>query len=486
MKTLTSCNVSSLNVYQQTTENPWNEERVSHVFRRLGFGATKAQINGALSQSPENFIDNLIDQAIATPVSPSPSWANTTYQDYIDAGLDFDEETQNNHNELRITVFNNMLSNGLRERLTFFWSNHFVTALETYYCSHMLFKYYNTLQTHALGNFEDFVRTMGKTEAMLIYLNGAENSLYNPNENYARELYELFTLGVNNGYTQTDIVETSKALTGYNHWTNNWCSFIYFDESTFNPNDKTIFEQTGNWDYDDVITILFQERAPLIANFICTKLYKFFVSPTVNEDVVTALANIFVQDFNIGNVLRVLFKSEHFFDERSIGTVVKSPFDMAIHYLKTTNFTIDDEHKQGIVWLNGNAGQILFNPPDVAGWQRDHDWINSSTLTGRWDTMGYLIWHTWNVDQEQLRTLAIESSGYSNDPYIVTKSIIDRFMPKELHTLEDYDAATDVFKYDVPQNYYDDGIWDLDWDSAPYQIILLLFHIIKMPEFQLK
>ena len=116
-----------------------------------------------------------------------------------------------------------------------------------------------------------------------------ENTSAHPNENYARELYELFTLGVDNGYTQTDIVETSKALTGYNH-RNDFCADIFFANGTFDASDKTIFDQTGNWGYDDVIDILFEQKGSLIAKFICTKLYKYFVSPVVNEDIVDDLA----------------------------------------------------------------------------------------------------------------------------------------------------------------------------------------------------
>lgn len=485
MESTTSCNTSSLNAYVPTIQNPWNAQKVNHVFRRLGYGANTTEIAAALAQIPENFIDNLLNTAIGSPPMPEPSWVNMTYQDYINAGLNFDDETQANHNEIRLQSFNNLLNLGLSERMMLFWSNHFVTQLNIYYCSNYLYNYYNILQTYAFGNFKDFVQEIGKSEAMLLYLNGFENSLYDPNENYARELYELFTLGENNGYTQTDIVETSKALTGYNHW-NDYCDTIYFDDSTFNTTNKTIFGQTGNWDYDDVIDILFQEKAPLIATFICTKLYEYFVSPTVNESIVSELATSFQTDFNIANILRTLFKSEHFFDENSIGSQIKSPYDLTHNYIKTTGFSIDDEHKQGIFYLNSVAGQEIFEPVDVAGWQGDHDWINTSTLTGRWQIIEYLIWHTWNDYNEEFRTLAIDSSNNSNDPYFVTKSIIDRFVPKDLHSVLDYDIATDIFKYDIPQNYYDNQLWDLYWNQVPYQVALLLLHIIKMPEFQLK
>lgn len=128
----------------------------------------------------------------------------------------------------------------------------------------------------------------------------------------------------------------------------------------------------------------------------------------------------------------------------------------------------------------------MFDPVDVAGWQGDRDWINSSTLGGRWEILQWFIWHTWDSYNEELRTFAIESSNNSNDPYIITKAIIDRFVPLELFSVEDYQAATDVFKHDLPENYYENQLWNLQWDSVPYQVVLLLVHLIKFPEFQLK
>jgi len=485
MTVFTSCITSTLQPYVPTSQSPWNEARVRHAYRRIGYDATKSMITNALSLSPNAFIDQLIDESLNASNWPEPSWSNFTDDDYANLGFDFDEQTQANHLELMSEVMRQMQTTGLKGRLILFWSNHFVTRLEDYYASNLLYEYYKVLETYAMGNFQEFVGAVGKTSAMLVFLNGYENTNYSPNENYARELYELFTLGVDNGYTEQDIIETSRALTGYNH-RQNWTYPIYFDNSTFDDSEKTIFEQTGNWNYDDVITILFNEKASLIAEHICRKLYSYFVSATINEDVVTEMANIFVQDFNITNVLRTLFKSDHFLDNKTLGTQIKSPYDMTMAYLKITNFSLQEDFFGAMIWFNGMMGQHMFEPVDVAGWQGDRDWINASTLTGRWEILQWTIWHTWDNFNEELRTFAIESSGGSNDPYIVSKSIIDRFMPLELYSVEDYQAATDVFKHNLPENYYENQIWNLQFDSVPYQVVLLLLHLIKLPEFQLK
>lgn len=487
MAVITSCITSSLQPYVPSTDSPWNEARVRHAFRRIGYDANKSMIDNALALNPSIFVDQLVNESLNAADWPEPTWANFTNDDYENLGLDFNDETQANHRELMLEVMNQMQTKGLKGRLVMFWSNHFVTRLEDYYTSNYLYEYYSVIENHAFGNFQEFVRDIGVTSAMLSYLNGFENTNISPNENYARELYELFTLGVDNGYTQQDIEETSRALTGYNHRPNyNWTYPIYFDASTFDNSDKTIFNQTGNWGYDDVINILFQEKAPLIAEHICRKLYAYFVSATVNEDIVTEMSSIFVQDFNIVNVLRTLFKSQHFFDSKTIGTQIKSPYDMTMSYLNITHFSIEQDFYEAMIWFNNVLGQQMFEPVDVAGWQGDRNWINSSTIAGRWEILGWAIWNTWNTNNEDFRSFAIESSNNSNDPYVVAKSIIDRFVPQELYSVEDYEAATDVFKHNLPENYYTNGIWDLQFSSVPYQVVLLLLHLIKLPEFQLK
>lgn len=162
--------------------------RINHLFRRLGFGVNINGIRTALESTPENLIDSFIDQAINMPPTPAPSWVNMTYSDYIDNGLDFNVETENNQQEWKLQTLNDLSNDGLRGRITLFWHNHFVTELESCYCSSYLYSYYHLLQTHCLGDFKEFVREMGLNEAMLIYLNGFENTSQESNENIRQGL----------------------------------------------------------------------------------------------------------------------------------------------------------------------------------------------------------------------------------------------------------------------------------------------------------
>ena len=326
---------------------------------------------------------------------------------------------------------------------------------------------------------------------MLLYLNGFENTNNNPNENYARELFELFTLGEGNGYNQQDIIETSRALTGYNNW-DEFGGAIYFENGTHDGGVKNIFGQEGTWGYDDVIDILFQQKGTLIANNICEKLYAFFVSPTVDatirQDIIEPLAQTLLDaDFDMVPMLKQLFKSEHFFDEKALGVVIKSPFDLIFTYINEASFFYDDTLIEAFLYYGGLIGQEIYDPPDVSGWQRDESWINTSTLAGRWGLMELYIDYLFGNDYDYLFVdLARELSNDSNDPAFITEVVVNHFLSKGLYTVSDYNIATDIFKWEVPQNYYDNGTWSLNWSSAPLQVSLLLKHIFKMPEFQLK
>lgn len=489
METITtpSCNDATLIPYTPNAQNPWNTTKVKHVYRRLGFGAKQADVDAALSQNPGDFIDNLVDTAAGQGPTPAPDWGYWSLNDYAS----FTTESPIQVKEWNVQTVNDFMNENLHGRLTLFWMGHFVTEYEAYAYPPYLFQYYNTLQTHALGNVKEFIRAIGVSSTMLIYLNGFENTNFNPNENYARELFELFTLGEGNGYTQDDILETARALTGYNHWDSSGDT-IYFDSSTFDDGEKTIFGQTGFWGYDDVIDILFQEKENELAFYICGKLYRYFVSPAVDEiveqNIIQPLATTLIaNNFEIIPVLKQLFKSEHFFDERALGVIIKSPYDVILDFIKETEFFYDDELVDSFVYYTSLMGQKLFDPPDVSGWQGDESWINSSTLTGRWQLLElYLAFLYSNDSGTSFVDLARNLSNDSNDPYYITEVVIDHFMSKQLFTIEDYQIATDIFKWDVPQNYYDEGLWSLNWPTAPVQVLLLLSHIATIPEFQLK
>ncbi len=491
MEYFVNCNTATLALY--TT--PLDKIRVQHLYRRLGFSASIQTVNAAIGQTADALVDQLINEAInVAPIAP-PIWA-----DWTDANYPSDDDAartlrRQQLEEFRISYGNSLLNNNLRDRLSFFWSNHFVTELDVYDCNSFLYYYINCLQRNAIGNFRTFVSEIGLTSAMLRYLDGAFNNRNRPNENYARELYELFTLGDENGYTEEDIIETARALTGYVNRGEVGCTQITFDPTRHDTDAKTIMGQTGNWGYDDTIDILFTQRPNEIAGFICKKLYEFFVHPDSNaaeaQPIIDGLAGTFVaNNFELAPVLSQLFKSEHFFDDTAIGVIIKSPFDLYLHFLKETNFTYDDARVLNAIDASAMIGQEMFDPVDVAGWQRDRQWINTNFIIGRWLTMEEFINQFFQADQEQFRTLAIDAAGAvsnPNDPDEYARAIIDMFLPKGLLTEQDYTNAIGVFR--EPYNdsgFYESNSWQIMLDDTPSQVFLLLLHLSREPEFQLK
>ncbi len=483
--TTIDCVTGTLAPYVPDASMPWDKRRAMHLYRRLGFGATPAEIDAALGQNPTTLVDALIDAAIALPTSPEPEWGYWTIDRY---NGDLQTAVDQVFAWRRQWILD-MLANGVREKLALFWHNHFVTRLETYNCPSWMYQYHKLLQQYALGNFKEFVYEMGKSPAMLVFLNGVQNTRFSANENYARELYELFTLGRDNGYTQQDIVETARALTGWNGITQETlCGPITFVPTFFDPGQKTIFGRTGAWGYDNVHDILFEERSNQIAEYICRKIYRAFVSPEVDETIVTQLSGIFItNNFEIAPVLRVLFKSEHFFDDAIIGTVVKSPIEAVIGFLKEGNFQIQgtEDELNAIVYLAAELGQELFNPIDVAGWQGDRTWVNSNTLTGRWQALRFVLFSLYQTYPTQLRTLAKNLSDNSNDADYITEVVTNHFFPNGMQFPEDYDRAAIAFKAEIPGHYFEDGSWNLEWETAPAQTALLLDYLVRRPEYQL-
>lgn len=484
METFTSCNTTTLAPYIPTTAKPWNIQRVRHVLKRLGYGLDVAQENIILSQSPGQFVDTWITDSINYMNTPPPVWANWAQSDYTD----FQNERFPQIVEWIKQTYDDSLNLKLRSKMTLFWHNHFVTKVEDYNAPSWLYQYYNLLQTHALGNFKTLTKEIGTNEAILVFLNGVLNNKWSPNENYARELFELFTLGANNNYTQTDIVEAARALTGYNNWTELGAP-INFQNSTFDDTDKVILGSAPtNFNHDTLIDHLFLVRANEISDFIVKKIYRAFVSPELPaQAIIDQLATTFrTSNWEVAPVLRQLFKSEHFFEDVAIGSIIKDPMDCFLSFFKEANFPYTPQQLEIVSYYAANLGQQYYNPIDVAGWQGDRDWINSSTITGRWQGLEYIMWTTWNLNQELFRDLAISVASATNDPAIIAQEIVDRFVPKTLYTTTDYSLATTVFKGDVPQNYYDNLQWNLQWGSVPYQVALLLQHIFRTPEFQLK
>jgi hypothetical protein len=479
---------NTLEPYIPSTEKPWNQERVQHLYQRLGFGADFSTLSNGLDVSPSELVNQLIDGVIAMPAPEQPYWANWDNDDYPNDGGELFFQVKE---EFFLRWVEEMATQGLRSKLTLFWHNHFVTEEEVYYCNAYMWAYYKLLHDHALGNFKTFVEEMGINPAMLVYLNGNQNVAAQPNENYARELMELFTMGENNGYTQQDIVEVARALTGWQVNMYGCSKQVFFSPAYHDNGTKTIFGQTGNWDYLDVHNLIFSERENQVAEYICGKLYRFFVYEEEDPTIVQGLADTFKQNnWEIAPVLRQLFKSEHFFEERFINARIKSPLESLTHLLtlsgaeKDVDYSID--YISYIAYASSQMGQRVFNPVDVAGWPGYHSWMTENTLTARWSYSAAILNGFAQNDsmREKLRILAMALTSESeNDPTVITEALIRHFIKRELDPPL-LDAALLYFKSEVPENYFEDGSWNLYYDEVPDQVLSLLGYLTRLPEWQ--
>lgn len=479
----TNCITEGLAAYTPNLENPWNKQKVLHLYRRLGYGPTLNELQSALAQPPSQHIDAIFDAIVASPITTPPEYADWTALNYLVDG-EFDNDLYIAHAVQWIyQVIRNQKSDQFRAKIIGFWSSHFVTQLSVYNQVQPLYKYHKLMEEMCLGNFKNFVLEMGRTPAMLNYLNGADSTAANPNENYARELYELFTLGQDNGYTQNDIEETARALTG---WEVELAATPIFNEGNWDAGSKNIFGQLGNWGYEDVIDILFQQRSDQIAEHICGEIYRYFVSDTINENIVAEMANTFkFSNFEIAPVFRQLFKSEHFFSDQAMGVKIKSPYELEFSLIRELDLAINLDGLNFIYSSTELMGQRLLDPPDVSGWDGYHSWITGSNLILRWDVAYAIVAFQVEENTEGVMNFVKGICNNSNDPEVVTRSYIDHFLIKGLLNEMEYQAAVDVFKGEVPQNYFDDGTWNLDWDVAIFQIVLLHTHLSSLPAFQL-
>jgi len=476
-----------LSAYVPSSAKPWNARRVAHLYRRMGFGASLAQIQQGLQMSPSDLIDQLLETAADLGPPDPPYWGGWTMDEYAanpDPNLVFIHR-----DELRRRWMGEMLDEGIRAKMALFWHNHFVTELDVYGCNAFLWSYFSMIHDNAFGNFRIFTREMGKTGAMLIYLNGNLSIAGQPNENYARELMELFTMGESNGYTQADIVAMARALTG---WRGNdyECDPPFFEPTLHDNTPKTIFGQTSNFGFTTAHNLIFTARANQVSEFITGKLYKHFVYQNVDNQVVNELAQTFRDNnWELLPVLKKLFKSEHFFEERFMSVCHKNPLESMLNLYKaagTPSALVAEDRWNAIGYWAYQLGQEVFNPPNVAGWKGYRNWINESTLTARWNySSAVAYWlSTEEPSRESLRTLAQTLTNDSNDPTLITSALVEFFTGQSLEPVH-LQAAVINFKAGIPENYYQDGSWNLYWDEAPYQVVNLLYYLVKLPEFQL-
>ena len=276
---------------------------------------------------------------------------------------------------LNLTWVNQMIHSEaqLREKMSLFWHGHFACrVINIYFQQQML----HEIRTNALGDFGTLLRSVSKSPAMLLFLNNQQNKKQHPNENFAREVMELFTMGRGN-YTEQDIKEAARAFTG---WSTNARGEFMDRKNLHDTGQKTFLGKTGNFDGDDIIDIILEQKAT--AKFITEKIYRFFVNDTADAGQVAALAHLFYQQkYDILKLLENIFTSDWFYSDKNIGNRIKSPVELLVGIRRFIPMELEKPEEQLI--FERVLGQVLFYPPNVAGWPGGTNWIDSSTLMTR-------------------------------------------------------------------------------------------------------
>ncbi len=351
------------------------DKQIQHLYWRIGFGISSGHLKSARKLSK----DQIIDQLFLESKQYKPLQMN--FEALIKKSKDLSREERkelrqlrnNKMNELNILWFNRMVSNEqvLREKITLFFHNHFAVRLRTpRACIHLN----NIIRKHALGNFGDMLMEVSKSPAMLLFLNNRQNRKDHPNENFAREVMELFTLGRDKGYTETDIKEAARAFTGWNF--NKTGQFI-FRKNHHDYGEKTFLGRTGNFTGEDIIKILLEEKQT--ARYLTTKIYSYLVNENVNQTHIEELTTLFYEsNYNLETLLRAIIGSTWFYSLANIGVKIKSPIELMVGL--SNPFKIEYKDPKVLLYLQRKLNQMLFFPPNVAGWTGGKTWIDNSTL----------------------------------------------------------------------------------------------------------
>lgn len=488
-------------------QTPLSPEESRHLLGRTGFGASASAVLQFTGMQPEAAVDELISTALALPIPEKPDWADVPYPGEGVSEQERQQFLQDNAEwveEFRYDWAALMAQSGVRERLVLFWHNHFVTEIQTYAFAALAWRYLDMLRTHALGDFREFVRAVGLDGAMLIYLNGFGNTASAPNENYARELLELFTMGPGN-YEEDDIRQIARALTGWiidgETWTALFLPVLHDDGQ------KTVFGLTEPFGYDAIIDLLFDERAEQIAQFIARAMIREFVHPDVDGQPVQDLAAEFqAADFSLETAFRALFASELFYAESTMGSRIKSPVDLTIGPFVDRDQQMDEDASIFAVRAMDFTEQRLLNPPNVAGWPGQQAWLTTNTLPLRW-----LVSEIITV-QEADPNAFISLAEQIHDPYetysglTLPVALADHLFSVPLEWVQVPDVQ-EPFNGDLDSNPLPDGFLDgperninlakiflgnLPWyewylykDGATDHIAIFIRQLIAWPEYQL-
>ncbi len=517
---------------------PWTKVQASHLLKRAMFGPTNQQILDAVSAGMNTTVNNLLQiPAIDPPLTYDPeeaiapigtTWVNSVYPSDVTANQ-ATETARLKSLGAWIMKRLNTEQFSIAEKMCLFWHNHFGVVVTS--DSRATYNYHMLLRQHALGNFRQMVKDVTIDPCMLLFLSGATNTVYSPNENYARELLELFTVGkgpqIGPGdysyFTEEDVAAGAKILTGYiveglrsDTMTSPVATYmpIFHDGTTKQLSYHFGSVQVPNGgvvEYSNYIDIIFQQ--PRVATHICTKLYRYFVNYDLTQDVLDNVIPVMAQtlidnNYDVLPVMQQLFRSEHFYDASLRGSLIRSPLEMIFGIFNATSsvpsydLAGNSDMYLAFYWLGEAMGQAYATPPSVAGWPAYYQvpsysqlWINSTTIKTRFDIATAVTVFTGipvGTNNFKINALGfLNGLSVPDDAPTVINDMCEVFCPKPISATQKLTLKL------ILTNGLPDWEWTLQYneylansgnptysDPIRQRVENTLYNLFRMPQFQ--
>lgn len=377
----------------------WNREKARHLLVRAGFGGTPQDVDALCAMGLYKAVDHLVEfyrQPAAdapfdvTPPIPGDALEGKLRGDFIRGQVAGERGgvERGQMARLRQWWLKRMVESPrpLQEKLTLLWHGHFATQDSVVQNSYALYHQNQLLRENAAGNFGALLYGIVHDPAMLRYLDNNRNVKGQPNENLAREILELFSMGVNQGYSEADIVQAARALTGY---TSDGPGSFRVVQNAHDLGDKTVFGATGPWNGDDLVRLILAQ--PATARFVSTKLWEFFAYDEPAPETVDRLATVLrYHNYEIEPALKNLFLSAEFYGTRAVGTQIKCPIQLVVGGLRDLGVE-RLSHYGSLEGALREMGQDVFEPPDVKGWRYGQSWISTARLFTRYNSVADAI-----------------------------------------------------------------------------------------------
>ncbi|WP_343664531.1 DUF1800 domain-containing protein [Chryseobacterium mucoviscidosis] len=450
-----------------------------HLLWRAGFGPGINQLEDLHKKDIKSLMNDLFKEETFLYVNyDTPDIAETG--DYMmndqtpaEKKKEMQRISRQQNEELNLNFLDKMVNSKeqMREKMAFFWHGHFASRVVNPKFNRQIL---NVIRKNALGNFKDLLFEVSQAPAMLNFLNNQQNKKDHPNENFAREVMELFTMGRGN-YTEKDIREGARAFTG---WGSDKEGNFKERKNLHDEGSKTFLGKTGNFTGTDVLNIILEQKAT--AKFITTKIYKFFVNENVDENVVKSLSESFYQSgYDIKKLMMDIFSSSWFYDKKNIGNRIKSPIELMAGIMRSLPMNI--QNPENLIVYQKLLGQMLLYPPNVSGWPNGKSWIDSSTLMLRlqipqiWSGLRPLDYRPKEDDDLDM--------GLKNNTNSLTKSF------KNPNITIDWSRVEKIFNGKNVEDYLIQSSKSLDMNSvknfSDNSVKMNVINLMSTPEYQL-